>query len=1074
MEEKKTFLVPTFVIVEFVKEDIITVSRTGGRGTDDWEHDDNYEPFPLNQEAIVMNKKILLAILPIALILSSCNAAPKKQESFNFKEDTTLHEEVFNNNQNKEILKAYNPVDPSTPALGIQTQEKTVEGVEYISVRFVAAVNISDEDLANTKVSWYRAMFKEDGSALRGYEEKECHVAYTSITDGTSVLDTETFAGGAYTYFFVYSILNIPKIGYEHYYLNAYLDIGGEKTKVIATTVDQSSRFSFDYSWMYFLKGTINGVENTTYPADYPMKGEGNQASFTLDLVENDKFIIFKHDKDNSRFDIINASCVDYEGNSHVLNYFESSNGSIKVKTATNYILYYNYKGELWIDAFNSEYTNFYLRGPANGTGWDSMTDNYRFSTDRNSNNVGVLINVHLVVGEFKIGDSTWANNWGYWGYKRDWFEDYDYHGGNTKNVIGGASNFFSEGSSDKNKNIKCDKEGNYDLYITENGYISIEEHLLATSNLLVFEDIDEYQTRVVGLANGITSKVEIVIPSTFNGKTVTEIGDYAFMMINSLGNLNLYVTSVRMPNTIVTIGEGAFKGCIYLEYVSFSSNLKTIGNKAFEGAGAFASGSNGLTLGKLPASLVNVADDAFEGSYVNGFDINENNPKFFSRNGMFMAYHHTHGTQTFNNALLFYPPYRDGDLVIDDDIEFVGRGGLCSVNAENVHFGSSLKRCVSDAFYLCYQCKGFTVSASNTLFSAVDGILYDKQGENLYAYPRGKTATEVTIKSGTVNIDDQAFFNNTSIKKVNLNGVRYIGTSAFEMCTSLETVDLSGVDHLGSYAFKSCNKFGGDENKKINFFYGIEMIPAECFDGCKEIKEVTLPDTVKTISNSAFEECSKLEKVTFSYDLEVIRSSAFKECKNLNSLVFADSDKFKTIQSDAFRNAGGGNVVIPNSVTSIGDYAFFGSNITGITFPSNDDYKEIGYRTCMNCYELTSVTIPGSIETIGEAAFKLSDDISFGKLDTVYIADGVKTIAKEAFHNQHFSSIFIPKTVTSIGASALCVHNSNTWDGNKLDIYTDAHNQTGMAQYAPDGWNLSVSVTSAVYYTIHCDETRP
>ena len=215
---------------------------------------------------------------------------------------------------------------------------------------------------------------------------------------------------------------------------------------------------------------------------------------------------------------------------------------------------------------------------------------------------------------------------------------------------------------------------------------------------------------------------------------------------------------------------------------------------------------------------------------------------------------------------------------MIDEDIEFVGSGGLCSVNAENVHFGSSLKRCVSDAFYLCYQCKGFTVSASNTLFSAVDGILYDKQGENLYAYPRGKTATEVTIKSGTVNIDDQAFFNNTSIKKVNLNGVRYIGTSAFEMCTSLETVDLSGVDHLGSYAFKSCNKFGGDENKEINFFYGIEMIPAECFDGCKEIKEVTLPDTVKTISNSAFEECSKLEKVTFSYDLEVIRSSAFKE----------------------------------------------------------------------------------------------------------------------------------------------------------------------------------------------------
>lgn len=190
-----------------------------------------------------MMKKLLLAVLPALLVLSACSAPqPKEKAAPVFQEDTLAHEEVFGNGGlNKGILKSIVVPDASQPTLGIQTQENGGN----ISIRFVAAISTGSRPITDITAKWTRAMFNANGTPLREEAEFESLVAYTSLNDGSSVLGIDDFAGGVYDYFIVYSMLNIPKSDYAKCYLNAYVEVGGIKSKVLATTVDQTTRFTF-------------------------------------------------------------------------------------------------------------------------------------------------------------------------------------------------------------------------------------------------------------------------------------------------------------------------------------------------------------------------------------------------------------------------------------------------------------------------------------------------------------------------------------------------------------------------------------------------------------------------------------------------------------------------------------------------------------------------------------------------------------------------------------------------------------------------------------------------------------
>ena len=135
------------------------------------------------------------------------------------------------------------------------------------------------------------------------------------------------------------------------------------------------------------------------------------------------------------------------------------------------------------------------------------------------------------------------------------------------------------------------------------------------------------------------------------------------------------------------------------------------------------------------------------------------------------------------------------------------------------------------------------------------------------------------------------------------------------------------------------------------------------------------------------------------------------------------DSNKFALTKIDSYDNSGSSgafynlnnitSIIIPNSVTSIGDYAFCGSGLTSITIP--DNVTSIGNSAFKICWGLTSITIPDGVTSIGDYAFQFCSGLT-----SITIPNGVTSIGREAFYScSGLTSITIPNNVTSIGDSA-------------------------------------------------------
>jgi hypothetical protein len=101
------------------------------------------------------------------------------------------------------------------------------------------------------------------------------------------------------------------------------------------------------------------------------------------------------------------------------------------------------------------------------------------------------------------------------------------------------------------------------------------------------------------------------------------------------------------------------------------------------------------------------------------------------------------------------------------------------------------------------------TVNAGNTVYKSIDGVLYNKEGTILIAYPAGKTATSFTIPNGVTTIGDSAFAFCTGLTSITIpSGVTSIGDSAFSYCTELTSITIpSGITSIGLWAFRGCTE---------------------------------------------------------------------------------------------------------------------------------------------------------------------------------------------------------------------------------------------------------------------------
>ena len=182
----------------------------------------------------------------------------------------------------------------------------------------------------------------------------------------------------------------------------------------------------------------------------------------------------------------------------------------------------------------------------------------------------------------------------------------------------------------------------------------------------------------------------------------------------------------------------------------------------------------------------------------------------------------------------------------------------------------------------------------------------------------------------------DDSPFKDYEIRKATVKyGITSIGESAFLGCRGMTELTLpNSVTSIGYSAFEGCSGL-----TELILPNSVTSIGNAAFVDCSGLTELILPNSVSSIGDIAFTYCSGLEKITVESG-----NSCYDSRDNCNSII---DTEFNTLI------VGCKNSVIPNSVTSIGYYAFYG------------------------CSGLTELTLPDSVASIGDGAFICCSDLS-------------------------------------------------------------------------------------------------
>ncbi|MBD5232541.1 MAG: leucine-rich repeat domain-containing protein [Bacteroidales bacterium] len=475
---------------------------------------------------------------------------------------------------------------------------------------------------------------------------------------------------------------------------------------------------------------------------------------------------------------------------------------------------------------------------------------------------------------------------------------------------------------------------------------------------------------------------------------SVKSIGDGAFSSCTNL-------TSLVIPNSVQEIRDGVFQGCTGLIYVKIPNSVQEIGDYAFDDC-------KSLSSVVIPNSVKEIGKGVFEGctgliksAYPN------NIPNPFS-NGLAIAYPDNGITIdendcVFSQSTIYFIPYYIPDELILTGFKTLGdySFALCS-ELTSVELPNSLTQIGASAF------QGCTKLASIELPNSLTQI-----GES--AFQSCTNLTSLIIPSSVQKIGRSTFENCVGLSSVELsNSVKEIGTSAFRGCTKLASIELpNSLTQIGANAFQSCTSLAS-----IELPNSLTQIGANAFQSCTSLASIELPNSLTQTGESAFQSCTNLTSLVIPSSVQKISTSSFEDCVGLSSVELSNS--VKEIGASAFRGCTKlTSIELPNSLTQIGESAF------------------------QSCSSLTSVIIPGSIQNIGTSAFEgcsgliksaypdnISNPFSNG-LAVKYTAEGT-TIENGCLVGQStlyfapvtLSGVYtVPSTIKAIGdnAFALC-----------------------------------------------------
>ena len=521
------------------------------------------------------------------------------------------------------------------------------------------------------------------------------------------------------------------------------------------------------------------------------------------------------------------------------------------------------------------------------------------------------------------------------------------------KSVTGMGSNAFSgcSGITDLIWNAKnCRSNGN-----------------MPTSNIVHVTIGDEVETIPNNFAN--ESKItEFSIPNS-----VTSIGNYAFNNCSGLsGNLTI-------PDNVISIGSSAFSNCSGLSGdLIIPDMVTTIGSSAFYNC-------SGLTSATIGVSVESIGNYAFQGcTSLATLDFNAVSCSNFNSSASY---------QPFNGLNI-------STISIGDSVQRIPAHFAYSlVGLTNVTIGKSITEIGNYAFYNCSGLSG-----------------------------------DLIIPDSVTTIGSYAFYNCSGLTSATIGiSVQSIGNYAFQGCTSLATLDFNAVSCSNfnyNYYYAQELPFNNLNISTINIGNSVQRIPTYFAYDLAEVTHITIGNSVTEIGEYAFYGCGITDLVWNAKNC-----SSNGDMTTSNILHVTIGDEVETIPNNFANESKITEFSIPNSVSSIGSYAF--NNCTGLSgeLTISDSVTDLGYSAFQSCSGFTSITIGKSVTGMGSYAFSgcsgITDLIwnakncSFnGNMPTsnivhVTIGDEVETIPDNFANGSKITELSIPNSVTSIGSYA-------------------------------------------------------
>ncbi len=337
-----------------------------------------------------------------------------------------------------------------------------------------------------------------------------------------------------------------------------------------------------------------------------------------------------------------------------------------------------------------------------------------------------------------------------------------------------------------------------------------------------------------------------------------------------------------------------------------------------------------------------------------------------------------------------------------------IASGAFDNCEATKINIPSSINNIEYGAFKNAYNMHYFSVDSDSNAYSAKDGVLFNKDGSEIVAFPARYQSDSYVMDNSVTSIAPYAFYCNRVISSLTLSSsLASIGEYCFYNANKMtELFFPSSLKKIADYAF-----YQNSELTTVNFSEGLEEMGQFAFYGLVKLRSLSFPKTLKVIRENAFFKCDRLSSITFQEGLEEIEALAFSNLTNVTKIVF------------------------PSTLKVIGKSAFSACSVLeSVTF--NEGLEEIDNYAFALCSSLNEINIPSTVSKIGfnpfyailkldESNFKISsENENYVIEDGVLYTSDMKTIVSYPY-NRSETTYAIPSSVTKLDNFAFALNAS-------------------------------------------------